>query len=197
MELDSSALLLIQPIIVPPSWHTAVITHYEEDPSIRTHQRPPRDCRGPGAFINPTACTASAASSDGFTAGDGDAAAGSSGHSGSNADRQRRDFAGVDGFGHERCDQRRFVRARCEARQTCDGSQADESDEPLGNPLGIDTRCGACRRDYASGHDGSGACSCGADTGARSAISGDSGRRYERQVEPDHDDGYCGSREKA
>lgn len=33
-----------------------VVRHYEEDHSLRTDQRPTRDCRGPGAFINPVVC---------------------------------------------------------------------------------------------------------------------------------------------
>ena len=42
----------------------AVFTHYEESEQIRTSQRLTRDCRGPGAFINPARCTAGSAGDD-------------------------------------------------------------------------------------------------------------------------------------
>ena len=42
----------------------AVFTHYEESEQIRTGQRPTRDCRGPGAFINPARSTAGSAGND-------------------------------------------------------------------------------------------------------------------------------------
>ena len=31
----------------------AVVLDYDHNHAIRTNQRPPRDCRGPGAFFNP------------------------------------------------------------------------------------------------------------------------------------------------
>ena len=44
----------------------AVVPHYDHNQSICTNQRPPRDCRGPGAFFNPLARASSAAGDAGY-----------------------------------------------------------------------------------------------------------------------------------
>lgn len=39
-----------------PGQGSPVVHHYEQNHSLRTDKRPPRDCRGPGAHFNPVAC---------------------------------------------------------------------------------------------------------------------------------------------
>ena len=72
---------------MPPKGVGSSCHHDEEhEPALRTNQRPPRDCRGTGAFLNPASCPGGATG-----AADGD---------GANHDNAFDDRAGTRRTGH-------------------------------------------------------------------------------------------------
>ena len=78
----------------------AVVLDYDHNHAIRTNQRPPRDCRGPGAFFNTIGRTGSSADAPGGNDDDHDSAANGrcdtscyGGHY-TGGDRHQRDRAG-------------------------------------------------------------------------------------------------------
>ena len=75
--LGSSESVRETPIILPPVSACAVVPNYDENHALCIEPRAARDCRGPGAFINPlvsagrSADRAGSGDRNGAAAGDG------------------------------------------------------------------------------------------------------------------------------